>query len=112
MATKRLQSGQRITLAAAAPDHSPQTHTLIRSISFEVAILGLTAGRHIARHQIIGELTLQCLHGEVSVQLDQETITLTDGMLLYLAGGVPHALLAARDSQLLLTMTRPSQPPR
>lgn len=105
MATARLQSGQHIALLGAA---APHTHTLVRSASFEVAKMVLPAGRQIARHQIDGELTLQCLQGEVIVQLDHQAITLSDGMLLYLAGAVPHALFASRDCQLLLTLTRPS----
>ena len=107
MATTRLQSGQCLTLIDAASGHAPpQTHTLIRSDALEVAILGLTAGRHIARHQITGELTLQCLHGEVRIEIEPESVTLSAGMLLYLAGGVPHAVLALHDSELLLTITR------
>ena len=109
MATTRLQSGQCLTLLDAVSGHAPpETHTLVRSDALEVAILGLTAGRHIARHQIAGELTLHCLRGEVRIELDPESVTLGAGMLLYLAGGVPHAVLALRDSELLLTLTWPA----
>ena len=112
MATTRLQSGQCLSVIDAASGHAPpQTHTLVRSDALEVAVLGLTAGRHLARHQITGELTLHCLRGEVRIELEPESVTLSAGRLLYLAGGVPHALLALRDSELLLTMTRSTPPP-
>ena len=102
MATSRLHSGQTVALLAPAA----QTHTLVRSEHLEVALLALPAGRHIASHQVAGELTLQCLHGEVEVVLTDKTVKLHSSELLFLAAAEPHGLHAPQQCQLLLTLVR------
>ena len=51
-----------------------------------------------------GQLTLQCLEGEVAFDAHGRTAIMRAGEMLYLEGGAPHALRANADSLLLLTI--------
>lgn len=106
MATTRLVSGQVQALLPVADDEFSRGrgHTLVKTDRFEVARLMVPAGKHIAEHQVAGELTLQCLSGTVTLQLGQETRSLIPGDLVFLAANEPHSVQALTDSVLLLSL--------
>lgn len=106
MATARLASSTVTSLLAGLdqPFATLHSQTLVKTDHLEVARLVLPAGRHIAAHQVNGELTLHCLHGCVALELDEQTLRLQSGDLVFLAGHVRHGMLAQRDSLLLLSL--------
>lgn len=106
MATKRLASGDVLNVLTDDDDHFTRVYgqTLIKTESLEVARLLLPAGKHIAEHQVTGELTLQCLSGAVSLHIAQEERQLNAGDWVFLAGNVRHSLHAQSDSVLLLSL--------
>lgn len=86
-----------------------QTNTLIKTDSMEVIRLVLAAGKEIAQHMVPGEITLQCLEGEVAVRTPTATCELKPGDLTYLPGAEEHSVRAEEDSSVLLTiLLRPS----
>ena len=76
----------------------------------ELIRLVLPKERPMPEHKVDGEMTLQCLEGEIAFDAQGRTVTLKPGEMLYLAGGVPHALRALDDAvallAILLTPTR------
>ena len=84
-----------------------KTHTLIKTDTLQVIRLVLPAGKSIAEHQAPGEITVQCLEGAVDFTAVGKTQTLTPGQMLFLSPAAPHALLAAQDSSLLVTLRLP-----
>jgi len=81
-----------------------KTHTLLKTGDMEVIRLVMPVGKKIAEHQAPGEITVQCLEGEIEFTASGKTKTLTGGRMLYLAKSTPHALEAKRDSSVLVTI--------
>jgi quercetin dioxygenase-like cupin family protein len=55
-------------------------------------------------HMVDGEMTLQCLEGEIVCEAGGKNTVLQPGDMLYLLGGVPHSVRANVDSVALLTI--------
>lgn len=81
-----------------------QTTTLVKTDSLEVIRLVVPAGKQINRHQVPGEITVQCLEGKVVFTAGDSLCQLTAGKMIYLAGATEHWLQASEDSSLLLTI--------
>lgn len=83
---------------------------IVRTPHLELIRTVLHAGRRVPEHTIGGELTLQCIEGELIVRAHGRDITLTPGQMLFLDGGVPHEVAAVKDSSALLTLLRIKAP--
>jgi quercetin dioxygenase-like cupin family protein len=79
---------------------------IIRTPHLELIRSVLQHGRVVPEHKIDGELTILCIEGKLRVHAHDRDIPLAAGELLYLAGGVPHAVTAEEDSSALLTLLR------
>ena len=86
-----------------------KTYTVAKTPSLEVIRIVLPAGKMLAEHNAPGEMTVQCLEGEVRFYIDSQERTLGADDWLYLDAGVPHALTAVRDSSLLVTLLLPAR---
>ncbi|MES2297107.1 MAG: hypothetical protein V4582_08690 [Pseudomonadota bacterium] len=105
MALPHAGSGEPIVLAPGAIDFA-QAHSvaLAKTAHMELIRLVLQKGKAMPMHSVDGELSLQCLHGELAVEAHGRAIVLHPGEMLFLAGGEPHAVVAQQDSVGLLTM--------
>jgi quercetin dioxygenase-like cupin family protein len=91
---------------------SPSVALLVAH-QIEVMRLVLPQGRTIPEHQVQGELTMQCLEGEIELRAHGSTRTLHAGEMVYLEGSVPYAIRAVEPSSLLMTVVLlPDQPTR
>jgi len=105
MAIPHAASGQLINVQPLAEKLSEaRTVALFKSDELEVMRLIVPAGKTVPSHQVKGEITVQCLEGEVAFTADGQTQAMKAGQLLWLAGGVPHGLTAVRDASLLVTL--------
>lgn len=80
------------------------TSTLIKTDDLEVLRMVVPAGSSIDKHQVAGEITVQCLEGHVIFDAGGIDRELLAGTMLYLRGGTSHALRAIKDSLLLVTI--------
>lgn len=83
---------------------STVTSTLYKTQQIEVFRLVLLAGKEMPEHQVVGELTVQCLEGSVEFSIGTTHEIMRAGDLKCLAGSVPHALRAIEDSSVLVTL--------
>lgn len=83
---------------------SSKTQTLFKTDMMEAIRLVLPAGKQIAEHKAPGEITVQCLEGQISFSADGNSHTLSGGEMLYLETAVPHAVEAIKDSTVLVTI--------
>ena len=81
-----------------------RTATLVKTDHLELIRLVLPAGKSIAEHKVEGEITVQCLEGNVEFHSNDTTRVLSAGQLVYLAGTSKHSLRAVDDSSLLVTI--------
>ena len=90
-----------------------RTSTLVKTDELEVLRLILPAGKRIGTHSAPGEVLIQCLEGQVELNLTDGPRELTAGSLVYLPPAEPHSVRADADSSLLVTLllspTAPAQ---
>ncbi|GGY24917.1 hypothetical protein [Pseudoduganella albidiflava] len=105
MALQHASSGQVIALQRSGEDGSQfSSIALAKTDDIELIRLVLPTGKTMPEHWVKGEITLQCLSGEIAVEAHGRTATLHGGEMLFLAGATPHALKAVADSVALLTI--------
>ncbi|MGD9647912.1 MAG: cupin domain-containing protein [Pirellulales bacterium] len=105
MAIPHAQAGQVIDvrpLGAQLVD--AKTQTIVKTQSLEVIRVVMSAGKQIPPHAVAGEITVQCLEGQVEFGVGSVQHLLTSGSFLYLAGGSEHSLHALESSSLLVTI--------
>ncbi len=108
MALQHAASGQLIALKRDDDDIAYFTSVaLAKTEHMEVIRLVLPQGREMAEHKVAGEMTLQCLEGEVAVDAHGTTTVLQPGQMLWLAGSQAHAVRALQDTVALLTILLP-----
>jgi len=106
MALPHATSGQVVRIGRAAGEDLAQFSSIALAKTEQMELIRMTvpAGRAVPQHAVRGQLTLQCLEGEVAFDAHGRTALLRGGEMLYLEGGAPHALRANADSLLLLTI--------
>jgi quercetin dioxygenase-like cupin family protein len=77
---------------------------LFKTDELEVIRLVMPAGKTMPSHWVKGEVTIHCLEGEIGLTVGGQTRQMKAGQLVWLQGGVDHALTAVLDSSLLLTI--------
>jgi len=83
---------------------STKTATLAKTSDLELIRLVLPAGKVIPEHKVAGELSFQCLEGEIEFTACGKTQLLHAGMLLWLSGTEPHAVRAVTNASALVTI--------
>jgi len=81
-----------------------KSHTLIKTEMLEVIRIVMPAGKELPPHAVPGEITVQCLEGEVEFRIGQVPHTLTAGRMLYVGAGEQHSLRAEQDATVLVTI--------
>ncbi len=89
-----------------------RSHSLLKTAHVQLMRLVLRRGEALPEHHVAGEITLQCLEGEVTVGTPSREIRLASGHLVLLPGGMPHTVTAQADATLLLTVLLEPQAPR
>jgi quercetin dioxygenase-like cupin family protein len=108
MALQHAASGERITLKRDDDDIAHFTSVaLAKTAHMEIIRLVLPKERPMPEHWVEGELTLQCLEGEIVVDVPGNTVVLKPSEMIYLNGAVPHAIRANEDAVALMTILLP-----
>jgi quercetin dioxygenase-like cupin family protein len=109
MALPHAASGDLINLRPLGDklEGAPST-ALLKTEHVELMRLVLSAGKSFPEHWVEGEITVQCLEGRIEFEARQDghqiRHVMGPGELVYLAGGVPHALRALEDASVLVTI--------
>lgn len=78
--------------------------TLFKSDKLRIVIIGLHEGAELKTHTAPGIITVQVLEGEISFSACERSVELLEGEMLTLSEGVPHRVIARRESVFLLTI--------
>ncbi|MCA0326190.1 MAG: cupin domain-containing protein [Proteobacteria bacterium] len=105
MALQHARQGQVIDVQPyGAAIRDAQSIALFKSDQIEVMRLVFPAGHHMPTHKVPGEITIQCLEGRVDVDVAGRVTPLAAGQLLFVQGGVEHALSGIEASSVLVTI--------
>ena len=106
MAIAHAASGQLIDVQPLARQLcDARTVALFKSNELEMMRLVMPAGKAMPAHEVKGESTIHCLEGEVELRMNGQTQRMQAGQLVWLEGGVNHALTAVKNSSLLVTIS-------
>lgn len=105
MALPHSKSGDLIDVRPLGPrlENTP-SHALFKDDDLQVMRLVLKAGKTMPEHSVDGAVTIQCMEGAVELEAHGQQQVLQPGEMVYLAGGVPHALKALADCSVLVTV--------
>jgi len=105
MALHHASSGELIDIRPLGSKlKNGRTETLYKSDRLEVFRMVLLAGKSMPAHQVAGEISIQCLEGSIELTAAGTSQLMREGDLICLAGGASHALKAAEDSSVLVTI--------
>lgn len=105
MALHHASSGELIDIRPLASKlKNARTETLYKSDRLEVFRLVLLTGKGMPAHQVVGEVSIQCLEGSIELTTEGTSQLMREGDLICLAGGESHALKAIEDSSVLVTI--------
>lgn len=105
MATEYARSGDVVdVLPADSGSADARSIALVHEDRLEVMRLMLPAGKHMPEHLTFGPITMHCLAGSVDIVAGGARRRLSNGQLMYLEAGVPHAVQAIEAACLLVTM--------
>lgn len=105
MAIPHAQPGEVIDVSPLG-DRLPgaKTFALFKTEELEVMRLVLAAGKSLPPHKVPGEITVQCIEGRIAFTAEDGRQLLSAGQMLYLRGGVMHAVEALEDASALVTI--------
>lgn len=86
------------------------SHAIFKGDDLEVMRLVIKAGKTMPEHSVDGAITIQCMEGAVELDAHGRQQVLQTGEMVYLAGGVPHALRALADCSVLVTVALQPKP--
>ncbi|RJG03398.1 cupin domain-containing protein [Noviherbaspirillum sedimenti] len=105
MSLPHASSGQLIDIRPLGKQLSSTTsRAILKTPGMELMRMVLAAGKSVAEHQVPGEITIQCLEGRVELTAHGNSQLMRAGDMVYLQGGVPHALHAQEGTSLLVTI--------
>ena len=110
MALNHTLPGQATDIAAPVPPGALSATALFKSRDLEVIRLLIPAGKGLPPHRVPGEITVQCLSGQIEMDLDDRTALLQPGQLLYLTGDAMHSVRAITGACALVTIALVTPP--
>jgi len=78
--------------------------TIYKSDTMRIVLIGLHEGAEMKTHTAPGNISVQCLEGQINFTAEGKTAELTAGKMIALKTGIPHSVKAVKESVFLLTM--------
>lgn len=82
--------------------------TLMKADGMRLVLIALHAGAEMRTHMAPGMISVQLLEGEITFKTAHQLSKLMPGQLITLHKGVPHSVVAEKESTFLLTLSTPS----
>ncbi|HYW58789.1 MAG TPA: cupin domain-containing protein [Polaromonas sp.] len=81
-----------------------KTHSLLKTEKLQLMRVVLAAGQTMPEHHVSGDITVQCLEGEVFVTTPGRRVCLGGGEVVVVPANAPHGLEAKTATSLLVTV--------
>ncbi|MED5622071.1 hypothetical protein [Ideonella sp. BN130291] len=82
-------------------------HAILKTHSLELMRIVLPAGQALPPHSVYGEVTVQCIEGEVALEGEGGACQLSAQQLVLLPAQTRYTVRALRDASLLVTVQLP-----
>ena len=79
--------------------------TVFRTTGLRIVLNALHEGGEIARPTANGTISVQVLEGRAQFDTDGKSVELSTEQMLALHEGIPHSILALKETIFLLTLT-------
>ncbi len=79
--------------------------TVYKTNGMRIVLIALHKDAVLKKHTAEGIISVQVLEGEINFSTDDESIVLSQGNMIALHKGLPHSVLAIKESVFLLTLT-------
>lgn len=79
---------------------------IIRTDHLELIRTVLHAGRSVPEHMVDGEITIQCIEGELAVHVQTNSRILNAGEMILIQSDTPYSLTAQTNCSALMTIWR------
>lgn len=100
-----IDCGEVVDLKATPDGEAHLSTILVQSDELQVTRVEIAAGKELPPQRTVGDVTVQCLEGKVTVCVGEDARKeLAAGDLMYLCAKVPHSIEATEDSVLLMSM--------
>jgi quercetin dioxygenase-like cupin family protein len=80
------------------------SYALVKTEDMEVIRMALPKGKTIDEHSVEGEVSVQCLRGDILFTVDGTAVALKSGDWLYLKKKQPYSYIVKKDTILLVTI--------
>lgn len=79
--------------------------TVYKTNGMRIVLIALHEGAEMVKHTADGIISLQVITGQIKFNTDQQSVELSDGQMLTLHEGIPHNVIAIKETIFLLTLT-------
>lgn len=79
--------------------------TVFKNDSLRIVLIALHKAAEMVKHIAKGTICVQVLVGRIQFKIGLQTVELGKGQMLVLHKGIPHSVLATKESVFLLTLT-------
>ena len=101
----KIDIGEVVSLSSLGTDmDSGTTYALVKTEDMEVIRMVIPEGKTIPEHNVKGQLSLQCLEGEIEFNFDGKTVKMKEDDWICLDKETMHSLTPITHSVLLLTI--------
>lgn len=100
-----IDSGEVINLETLKADMQvDSSYALVKTEDMEVIRMALQEGKTIDQHSIEGEMSVQCLRGDILFMIGKKAVELKSGDWLYLKKKQNFSYSVKKDTILLVTI--------
>lgn len=86
-------------------DSDRNSITIYKTNGLRLVLIALHEGAEMKTHTAAGIINIQVLEGELLFTANEQSVELSKGQMAALHTGIPHSVLAKKESVFLLTLT-------
>ena len=94
----------RLRTEPRSGERGHRQESLYRSAGLTIALFAFDRFTHLPEHKAAGVVNMHVLRGRLKVTVGDQVHELRDGQMLILAAGLPHAVAAEEESEMLVTI--------
>jgi quercetin dioxygenase-like cupin family protein len=95
---------QQIKEESSWKDGKRNAITVFKTNGLRIVLIALHEGAEMARHTADGIISIHVLEGKLQFNTDISFVELGKGQMLALHEGIPHSVLALKETSFLLTL--------